>query len=410
MKLAFLTDLHIMEDSSNPGSALEHQVEGVARFLKDLDQFRVQLTVIGGDLCGLRVPHRASPAERNLIAVLCLEAAKRGPVIVCRGNHDFDGDYWFLSHLGGRHPIHFVADDCTVIEVDDPDGEGTLYVAVMPWLFPPSAMGHEEHTEYVNEEARKLADKVRKFKKKAPRSKAVFVGHAAVAGASIRAGQPAVATKDPTLRIDGLFDDGTFDLALFGHYHMPQKLADVDDGFCPIHYGGSMFVNEYGEPCSKRWLCWDSKKSEILSVEIPQRPKVIVEVDPAENTVLVRGAPQDLSWPETIEDLEQVDFSGCDVRMKVHAPAAGLGPLESAVRTARAALGTADSVRVQEVHPETAKTRDGAEEVAKGASIVEKVAAYFEAAMPGESKRAVSRALSILGEIEAGMASGVEGG
>ena len=128
MRVGFVTDIHVRDVD------LVEQIPAMKAVAEKMKEEGVELVLVGGDLAGVTVPHRASPRERNALVDFFLALGEFARVIIVRGNHDFPGDYQFTNHLAVddrgevRKPITYISEP-TVVS----DG-GSWDVFVFPWL------------------------------------------------------------------------------------------------------------------------------------------------------------------------------------------------------------------------------------------------------------------------------------
>lgn len=96
VRLLHLTDLHLTD-----GPRLPDQAAVLDHVVRQAVELGVQATFLTGDLYGLAVPHRSTPAERAVLFPAVRTLAQLGPVVVVYGNHDYPGDLETLAQLGG---------------------------------------------------------------------------------------------------------------------------------------------------------------------------------------------------------------------------------------------------------------------------------------------------------------------
>jgi len=368
MHVAFVTDLHITQ------ARLQEHEPVLKQLALSIWDKEPDLVLVGGDLCGLRVPHRATPDERNaLVDFLRTIVDDRGtPIVVVRGNHDAPGDFDFLDHLA--IDVTYM-DEPGVVEGD------TWAVVCLPWV---DRTGVSDPEDYQREVRAWYHDELHGYLSSKDRRPHVFVlGHAAIKGAVLRDGQPAVPIADPVIPLSDL--DGDFRAGFFGHYHQPQILKPADP---LIVYGGSVNVNEHGEDHRKTWTEWTPEGIRLHRISTPARVTMIV--DDLGKTLEVRPADADL------DDLGKAD------RLKVRVVAQA-DRMDQAITTGRRIRAKhAEGVRSVTVEYDTQvqhRTREGAEDVAARTAIPDKVKLYLDRKRPKIKGSLKAEALQILDEL-----------
>lgn len=271
-KIAFLTDLHVSEDRLHENKA------AFVSALRVLKEAAPTLIVIGGDLCGYRVPHRPTPAERWMLYTFLSRCAAIAPVRVVRGNHDSIGEFdW----------INWAAADIEYHETPGLIEAGGLNVVVLPWIDrgsvaaadPAAQTDDEVYTAHVIRTYQGHIDTAvengRPF---------LIAAHAAVGGGHVRTGQPAVPSSDPTVPASVLAPNvpewiGT----VCGHYHAPQVVLRRDQR--GVFYGGSLSVSEYGEDPYKGVLLIGPDGAEVKRVWVRRRVGFVYDLDARTLTV-----------------------------------------------------------------------------------------------------------------------------
>jgi DNA repair exonuclease SbcCD nuclease subunit len=374
MRVAFVTDLHITQ------ARLKEHRPVLRRVALSIWDKEPDLLLVGGDLCGLRVPHRATPDERNALVDFLRTAVDDGdtPIVVVRGNHDARGDFDFLDHL---------AIDCTYMDepgVVEGGGDGDDWaVMCLPWVDRTAVSDPERYQDEVRALYR---DELQGYLNEKGRAQNLFVlGHVAIKGATLCEGQPAVPIIDPVIPLSDM--DGDLRAGFFGHYHHPQSLQSGDH---PIVYGGSLNVNEYGEDDRKAWVLWEDGGLTQQPIRGPRR--VTLDMDDQNGTV-VEVKPNDEALTG---DLSTVHLK---VRVKVTADSMDAALATAAQARAKYADQVA-SVRVEYVPRVHHATRDGADEVAVAVTVTDKVAAYFDRMPRPPGKRLANRALQLLDELQ----------
>lgn len=398
MRVAFLTDVHVCEDR------IEEHDRLVKALVDDIGNADPDLVLVGGDLAGTRVPHRSTPAERNLLASMVFHMAEGFdvPVVVIRGNHDYPGDYSFFEYLPGV----FWSDEPELIK----DPKGAWGVVTLPWIDRSNTdreLPYPEAVQAVYDDA--LAEMEEGLA--AVTGPIMALGHLAIAEALVRAGQPLTPTADPVLSpswLDGLTKHGISAVAM-GHYHHPQE---IELGGWPLaFYGGSVFASEHGEDHRERgWTLltfreeagkWRAgrehrplKQSPWLKIRIDVRADKIERVEPgaiwAGETAagIVTASGDAAGWRiKLVADVDEDDADVADERV-------------AAFRAAFLEVG-ALAVRVEINVRRSSRVRDGAGEIAAAATLPAKVELYFDAIERPPKREVQRRAHAILKEIDA---------
>jgi DNA repair exonuclease SbcCD nuclease subunit len=388
MRVAFLTDLHVLDERLDGDDGHAKALEDVSRAMAVA---KPDVILVGGDLAGLQVPHRATPRERNVLVQLLVALADTAPVIVCRGNHDSLGDYTFFNHLRGRHPVVYVEHDPEVVELP-----GGCAVMVLPWLdrsrYSRDDLDAKGYAKCVQDEyaAALLAEGTALNAARADGDAVLLLGHAAVQGASLRPGQPAVPTEDPVLDLHALLASCPVDAAFFGHYHTRQVLDAPMDAL----YGGALFAHEYGEDVDKGWLVYDVDTGATEHHPVRQRVKAVVEVDAGLCTYMT--ARPDGLYPPGARPADWLP--GVHVKLVVHYVDGDGKALEWADAQRAALAKHAASVRVDRRPRRSSRTRDGADEVAAATLTSTKVTVYMNKLDPPPDR---ALHLQVLDELQA---------
>lgn len=353
MKIAFVTDIHVREEEIDLHRKL------LARAAASISQKSPDLILVGGDLAGWRVPHKATVRERNaLVEFICqVRDENSAQVVVCRGNHDFPGDYDFLDRLEG---VTFVArPTCLRLE--------GLDLHVWPWLerseFPPGA----DYTREIE-----LAYSATLASGKRPGVQVAVLGHIATANGLLREGQPVLATDEPLLDLKSISGMDFVDVGFLGHYHLPQEVYGGR-----VWYGGSLFYNQFGEEGPRGWMFWQSGLKAPVHIELPQ---------PMRKALRFKAGEIPLLPPEVPNEMGDVDFR----KVIVEVPPGGLAEAKAEAQAQVASAKFEFRVQVQD------RTREGAVEIATARTSREKLEKWLESqALPVQPL-----ALELLAQIE----------
>lgn len=355
-RLAMVTDTHLR--------AAEADLHGrlLRRMAEEIEAARCDVLLIGGDLAGRTVPHLASPVERNLLVAFI--ASLGLPTVVVRGNHDSLGDWDFLRAL----PQVRYEDRPIRLEIGGFVGKSSgrpekLVVTCIPWLDDPADLPDLSRPEW-------QAD--------------VVLGHAALRDGRIKPfGQPDV-PKGDAFQLNGaqvLADTGAR-LALFGHYHEPQEVTPG------VFYGGSCFINDYGEPDNRGWTLVDLEAGSVehRPLEQPRRELFVVpyrEYNP--------------DFPEALRTA--LSTTDSFVKLRVQANENFLARAKAWVEEhfADAPVGR---LRVEFDMQAAERVREGAEAVSLASTCDAKFRHYLAARSKPALPDVVARATELLGRIE----------
>ena len=385
MRAAAISDVHVEQDKlEGPGGQLE-LLDVVAQQVREAAP---EVILVGGDLAGTRVPHRASPKERNALVDWLVKLGQVAPVIVLRGNHDYPGDYTFINRLQGNA---YYVDEPEVLEL--PDGSSLL---CLPWL----DRSQFQATEYREGVVARYAEAIEQVRGDGLSSCYVLV-HAAMQGGTIRDGQPIVPIADPVIPA-ALFDPKVFKAVFVGHYHGHQRVP----GPVPIWYPGSLWVSQHGEPVPKGWLLYDTEREpQERLVLLEQAPMVMVDVDANDGRV-VRVAPDVLGpgiMPGLALDALAPPQRGAHVKVRVRGMDVDMGVAKGYADKVLVQLAAAPGCGVLRAEYELehrARSRDGAVEVAAATTLADKVREFCQRLDPRPGNKVLDRALELLAEQE----------
>lgn len=239
-QVVIVGDIHLKPDARN-AQRLASWDQIIA---EGLELPRLAAWVLCGDLFDApsTIPDRNDAARR--LQVMAMHA----PVVICRGNHDAEGDLDVFARLKATFPV-VVCQSPTTHRVRTPQGEG-LTLAVLPYPFKavltargiPPADVPTVASGALLDICRALASELAA----APLDDAgLFVGHVNVSGAVTSPGQPAIG-HEISIGASHLEVFGRIPKVL-GHIHRPQ---DIAGGV----YAGSIARMSYGEVEEKRYL------------------------------------------------------------------------------------------------------------------------------------------------------------
>jgi DNA repair exonuclease SbcCD nuclease subunit len=387
LRVAFVTDIHVREAERELHGALLRET------LVQVKAFAPDLILVGGDLAGLQVPHKATVWERNALADLVSGFAACAPVVCVRGNHDYPGDFGFLRHFPN---VTWIEGDPALVVLDGPaDAYPSRPLAVfgLPWLDRSRfAVGadYQRSVRDVYASALKSASPELAEVHKAG-GVCFLLGHAAVAGAHLRLGQPTLPTEDPTLDLGELLTasgapaPGRFAAGFLGHYHAPQDLA------LGCRYGGSLLVNEYGEDSARGWTSWTESEG-FRHRPIAQPARSVIRYS--------AGVPPQV-------DVLGFWSPGDKVKLAVAVPSPGAlaaAREEAAVLIGSLAAKGVEAKAVFEVVQDV-RSRVGADATAAATTMEAKLAHWVESLDARPEGTTVARARELLAVIEADLVS-----
>ena len=385
-KAAFLTDLHVRD------AEIELHAELLARVIEQVRDFAPDVILIGGDLAGMQVPHKATVSERNLIARTVAHLSMIAPVVCARGNHDFPGDYQFLGHFSD---VTWIEGDPALVTLDT---EPPLAVMVLPWLDRSRFAVGADYRAAVHDCYRAAIKHALPDLRETHEAggACLLLGHAAIKGATLREGQPEVPTEDPVIDLGELLADVPhFDAGFFGHYHSPQQVF-------PRHfYGGSLFVNEYGEEPARGWTAWAAHGEHEHRTLV--QPRRIVARYVAGTGRIEKIVPVLLATPSTMSELVSEPPERAVLKLVAAVPSPGA--LAAAREEAAGYIGALAAHEIEAkaifevAHVE--RSREGAEATAAATTMTAKFGHWIGSLDEKPPKVDERRAVELLAEIEA---------
>lgn len=385
IRIAHSGDLHVTE-----GLRLDDARKALEFIADHAAVNGAQLFLIGGDMAGQASPHRATPAERLVLADFLQTCADTAPVIVLRGNHDVPEDLEIYGRLSGSHPIH-VVNYPTAIEV----AGARVYCLPYPsksWAMASGAVTGSMTEQKIGVETnlRMLLDAWR-FDAADCRERGVpTVGlfHINIGGSVVGGGEVLIGREVELAPHD--LDELGFSAGCLSHIHKAQRMADR------WWYPGSPFAQNHGEANDpKGYAIIDVDAEDYSSDQIPTPSRRLVTVRLEWGLVSVGDC-----WGVVANDCAGLDsLIDADVRLIIQVPEDGVAscPFE----TLEKQFATrAHSVKLERrILP---KTRVRSEAITRATTIEEQIAAYFDslAAPPDEAQR--GRAIEKLAELHVG--------
>lgn len=247
MRIAHIGDIHLTS-----GPRFDMTLSCIKYAVDDAIAADVDLFLVGGDLSGTTVPHRATVEEEQALASMFMLMADQAPVVCVRGNHD-SLDFLIYGMLSGRHQIAMFRYP-GMVQLKGPYGEATIYCMPYPqksWLFQKEIpqQGLESQNAAYEEGLRDLLRSwsMQAFDARAEGRFTLGLMHLTVAGSKIGGGEVLIPGAEITLAPHDLEELG-FDYTGLSHYHLHQQVASK------AWYAGSPSAQNFGEPDIKGYL------------------------------------------------------------------------------------------------------------------------------------------------------------
>lgn len=394
MKAVVLADPHVCAERIEEHAALLKQARGCILGI------RPDLVLVAGDLCGVTVPHRPHPSERNALCRFLVDIADVAPVLVVRGNHDPMAEHVFLGWLAGEHPVVYAEEP---IFVD----AGPAVVGLLPWIDASRVPAGDDWVGGVHQRWFEVltAAKSELAMARADGKPVLLLAHAAVSGGRISEHNPVVGTTDPLLDLGTIMPKGTFDAGFFGHWHLPQELRG---GSGPAWYVGSLWASQWGEPTERGFAVWDSDRPKALERHVLEQPaRVVVDFDVRRDVVLdVRP----LGACRIEAGMTSADVGAALVATKVEdrsrlvlrLPAEPTKDESEAVRALEAVLRRSfASVETKRERERVVRLRAGAEKVVAARGLEDALRSFAEHVDPRPEPVTVLRAVQLVSGMEA---------
>ncbi|MBI2243766.1 MAG: exonuclease SbcCD subunit D [Nocardioides sp.] len=246
MRILHTSDWHLGRSFHREGM-LGHQAAHVDHLLEVVEQERVDLVVVAGDVYDRALPH--VDAVRLADETLARLAASRAKVVLTSGNHDSAQRLGFSSRLIDAAGV-FIRTDAggvgTPVLLEDEHGPVAVYG--LPYLDPdavrePWGLPGRSHEAALTEAMRR----VRADLASRP-ARSVVLAHAFVAGA-----QPSDSERDISVGGVSLVPTSVFDgvdYTALGHLHGRHTLTDT------VRYSGSPLAYSFSEATQVKgsWL------------------------------------------------------------------------------------------------------------------------------------------------------------
>lgn len=269
MRILHTSDWHLGRSFHREGM-LGHQAAYVDHLLQVVEQERVDLVVVAGDVYDRALPH--VDAIRLADETLARLAASRAQVVLTSGNHDSAQRLGFSSRLIDAAGVFIRTDAGTIgTPVVLPDEHGDVAIYGIPYLDPDSVrepwqLPARSHEAALDEAMRRVrADKGRRAKG----TRSVVLAHAFVAGA-----EPSESERDISVGGVSIVPTSTFsgvDYAALGHLHGRHTLTDA------VRYSGSPLAYSFSEADQLKgsWLvelgAGGLTSAEFVEAPVPRR-------------------------------------------------------------------------------------------------------------------------------------------
>lgn len=384
IRIAHTGDLHAAE-----GPRLDDARKALSFIAADAAARQVDLVLIGGDMAGHASPHRATPAERLVLADFLQACAHTSPVVVVRGNHDVADDLEIYARLSAPHPIH-VVNYPTALDV----GGARVYCLPYPskaWAMATGAVSGTitEQKDGVETNLRVLLGSWRLDAEECRARGIPTVGlfHLNVGGSVVGGGEVLIGREVELSPHD--LDELGFDVGCLSHIHKAQEMAD---GWW---YAGSPFAQNHGEAN-------DPKSYNEIDVECGGIRRLTKVRTPSRRLLTIRmeWGQDDGRWMLVADDVPPAgEIADADVRLIVQVPEDGVDSCPFEKFEADILRDGAHSVKLERrILP---KTRVRSEAITRAVTLEEQLDAYFEslASPPDAGQRA--RVLEKLVELHA---------
>ena len=389
IRIAQLGDLHL-----TTGPRFDSTLAVLHRVVDDAIDHGVELWCVGGDCAGTVVPYRQPPAVKNALGDLFQLMGAVAPVILCRGNHDTDGDLDIFAHLESEHPIVVATGGIHTYTHADLGVPVVVHAVPYPhkrrYLALASGATIDEQLAVMN---RLFMADLTAFVRDTPPTKgevSVVVGHFNVSGALVGGGEVMSGheIEVTTAFLDAL--DVTY--VALSHLHKAQCMAPVRQH---AWYAGSPSAQNFGE-------------------EEDPKCYLLVDLEPGEAPVVQRrltGAPILLTVEATMTakgltrpwQLDQGDerLRDAEVRLRVDVPEELRGVASGAIDAMREEL-VAAGARLVQVDPRIIPTsRVRAPAIVAAASLAAKLDAWAAVQEPTLASDQLARLHARLAELEA---------
>jgi exonuclease SbcD len=239
VRILHTSDWHLGRSFHREGM-LAHQAAYVDHLLEVVEDEKVDVVVVAGDIYDRALPH--VDAVRLADETLVRLAASRAKVVISSGNHDSAQRLGFSSRLIDAAGVFIRTDPAgvgTPVLLDDEHGPVAIHA--IPYLDPhavlaPWALKGRSHEAALTEAMRRVrAD----LEARPTQTRSVVLAHAFVAGAQPSDSERDISVGGVSLVPTSLFEG--IDYTALGHLHGRQTLSDT------VRYSGSPLAYSFSE-------------------------------------------------------------------------------------------------------------------------------------------------------------------
>jgi exonuclease SbcD len=302
MKLLHVGDIHLRD-----GAHMDDVVNSLEFVAETAVDEQVHAILIPGDV----FERKSSPTERAAFLAWLQRLREHyvwlGPVLICRGNHDYPGDLpvWELDEnvhvherptvvtlVTGSHPSHTLVYGWPVPTNHHIEGAtDSIDLMVIPW--PEKA--HLAARGYAGEEgdqagSHALANMLQTMAatRPAPERPLVIMGHLSVVGATVSSGQPLIG-REIQIGTAQLLETNARHVAL-NHIHKHQIM---DEG---VVYAGSLTCHDFGEEGERKGIVLIDTDAGERFIPTPARRWVTVEARVADSGESAAESLDGVKW------------------------------------------------------------------------------------------------------------------
>ena len=268
MRILHTSDWHLGR-SFHREDLLGHQGAFVDHLLEVVDDEKVDVVVVSGDVYDRALPHVDAVALAD--ETFARLAASRAKVVVSSGNHDSAQRLGFGSRLMDAAGVFVRTDAASVgTPVVLKDRHGDVAIHAIPYLDPsallePWSLGHRSHEAALSE----AMTRVRRDLSARVKTRSVVLAHAFVAGATPSESERDISVGGVSRVATSTFDG--IDYTALGHLHGPHVLSPA------LRYSGSPLAYSFSEADQEKgtWLvelgAKGFTKAHFVQAPVPRR-------------------------------------------------------------------------------------------------------------------------------------------
>lgn len=257
--------------------------------------------------------------DKNVLAGRFQIMANHAPVIACEGNHDIPGDLDFLAKLFAKHPIFVIVRPQVVRFLTATGAQAAVFV--LPYPHRSGLVAAGVATDNLVDAARGALDIIfmdaaaQLADARAAGAITLMIGHVNVAGSIVSSGQPNIGKE---IEIDQALLDrlGPIYKGL-NHIHKAQEIAGA-------WYAGSACRLDWGEVDPKGYLAIDFEptwEGDGYTFEVQTHPLDVAPMYHVEGELTREGFTGKVVghglWNVLgVESLQEIDWSGAEVRVR----------------------------------------------------------------------------------------------